>query len=162
VGKHPRRSLPPKDLERPGSVGVSQVMQIEADGSPRTRWRVAGLIADLDSDHFADRDGAGKALASLGNAVVPELRRALKGKPSPEAARRLRQLLEGSEGWPAEELRAWRALEVLERIGTDEARQVLQGLADGPAGARLAQGAKDSLGRLSKLAARPADTHPAP
>jgi hypothetical protein len=35
--KHPRRSQPPEDVERAGSAGVCHVLQIEADGSPRTR-----------------------------------------------------------------------------------------------------------------------------
>ena len=46
-----------------------------------------------------------------------------------------------------------RAVEVLERIGTPEARQVLAKLADGAPEARLTQEAKASLQRLAKRSA---------
>jgi hypothetical protein len=48
-----------------------------------------------------------------------------------------------------EELRGVRAVEALEHIGTAEAREVLQTLADG-APARLTREAKASLERLAK------------
>jgi WD40 repeat protein len=124
-------------------------------GAAPDRPRVARLIAELDGDLFTDRERAEKELEAMGSGVAADLRRALDARPSAEAARRLRRLLEGMDFWSGEELRSWRALEVLERVGTSEARKVLQGVADGPAGARLTQAGKESLGRLARLAARP-------
>jgi hypothetical protein len=47
-------------------------------------------------------------------------------------------------------LQAMRAVELLERIGTLEARQVLEHLAKGVAGARLTEEAQASLERLAR------------
>jgi hypothetical protein len=53
-------------------------------------------------------------------------------------------------------LRELRAIEVLERLGTPEARQALETLAKGVPEARLTQEAKASLERLAKRSiARP-------
>ncbi len=49
-----------------------------------------------------------------------------------------------------EQLQMLRVMEVLEHIGTAEARQVLAGLAKGAPEARLTQEAKASLERLAK------------
>ena len=57
-----------------------------------------------------------------------------------------------------DELRALRAVEVLEHVGTPEARQVLEGLTQGAPEARLTQEAKASLERLAR---RPASPTPA-
>jgi hypothetical protein len=48
-----------------------------------------------------------------------------------------------------------RAIEVLEHIGTPEARQVLDTLARGAAVARVTQEAKASLKRLAQQTGRP-------
>ncbi|HKB34805.1 MAG TPA: hypothetical protein VKD72_00015, partial [Gemmataceae bacterium] len=55
----------------------------------------------------------------------------------------------------AEDLLALRATAVLERLGTTEARRLLQTLAVGAPGARLTEQAKAALGRLAR---RPAPT----
>jgi truncated hemoglobin YjbI len=68
--------------------------------------------------------------------------------------RRLESLLDSVEGpGEAEWLRDVRALEVLEHIGTPEARQVLKVLAEGAPEARLTQEAKASLERLARRTA---------
>ncbi len=112
--------------------------------------RFAGLVADLDSDQFSVREAAAKELAKLGDAAAPALREALRGKPSAEVARRLRQALDDVKGWPPERLREWRALEVLEQVATPQARDLLKALAEGAPAARLTQEAKAALERLAK------------
>jgi RNA polymerase sigma factor (sigma-70 family) len=114
--------------------------------------RLARLIGELDNDAFEVREKAAAELEKLGGAALPALREALNGRPSPEARRRIEHLIEKQEprDWASsgERLRAWRALEVLERAGTPEARRMLQALADGAPGASLTQDAKAVLSRL--------------
>jgi WD40 repeat protein len=64
--------------------------------------RVARWIEDLDSDEFVLRETAEDELAKLREAVEPALRKALAGKPPPEARRRLMRLLarRRGSGWP--------------------------------------------------------------
>jgi hypothetical protein len=110
--------------------------------------RVAQLIAELDSEQFAVREAAAKKLAALGKRVQPALRQALEGKPSAEVRRRLDGLLAALHGVPTGEvLRVLRAIWVLERIGTVEARHMLQKLASG-AMAPQTRAAREALERL--------------
>jgi WD40 repeat protein len=117
--------------------------------------RLTRLIADLDSDRFEVRDRASQELQRLGDRAGPALRRALAGKPSPEARRRLEALRGAIESrtLSAEQLHALRAVEVLEHIGTRPARRVLEELAAGAPGALLTDEAKASLQRLAGRAA---------
>jgi hypothetical protein len=111
--------------------------------------RVRQLIADLDSDKFAVREQASKELEKLGEIVEPALRQALKGQPSPELRRRVETLL----ALPAtvrspEVLRRIRAIQVLERIGSADARHMLENVAKGAPAARESQDALAALQRL--------------
>jgi hypothetical protein len=114
--------------------------------------RVAALIADLDNDAFAVRQKATQALEKLGSSAEGGLRRALAARPSPEATLRLRRLLDRLEG--TDRLRVQRGVEVLERIGTREARQVLEAMARGMPESRLTSEAKAALARLAKRKTR--------
>jgi dipeptidyl aminopeptidase/acylaminoacyl peptidase len=119
--------------------------------APPDPTRVARLIADLDSDDFAVREQATRALADLGESALPALRKVLAGRPSAETRQRVEPLLAELEQ-PAnspECLRVLRAVEVLEHIGTAEARRVLDQLATGLVEARVTQEAKASLSRLA-------------
>jgi RNA polymerase sigma factor (sigma-70 family) len=108
------------------------------------------LIADLDSDRFATRQQAERELARLGYDAEASLRRALENRRlSLEMRSRLEQLLRRLELSP-EWMRYLRALQVLEYSATPEARQVLQGLAEGAPGSRLTREAKAALARLAK------------
>jgi len=117
-----------------------------------TPGRIAGLIADLDDHRFATRDRATRELEALGKVAEPALRRALEGHPSAEARQRLRQLL-GRLG-DADLAPAWvrvvRAVEALERIGSPEARKVLQGVAAEKRAGEPAREARASLERLRR------------
>jgi WD40 repeat protein len=116
---------------------------------------VARLIADLDDEQFAVRERASDALAKLGHAAEPALRKALERKPSLEVRQRVAALLArlGEQVASPEQLRLSRAVEALERIGTAEARKVLRELSQGAADAWLTQEAKASLERLAKRGA---------
>jgi hypothetical protein len=114
--------------------------------------RLRQLLADLDSAEFAVREAASRELGRLGGEVQPALRRALDRKPSPEARRRLNDLLAlppGTLRADPEVLRGLRAVQALEHIGTAAARRLLEDVAKGNAEARLTQEAKDTLGRLA-------------
>ncbi|HTU91212.1 MAG TPA: WD40 repeat domain-containing protein, partial [Gemmataceae bacterium] len=116
--------------------------------------RLTRLIADLDSDRFDVREKATAELGELGEAALHAMRKTLDGRPALETRRRLEQLIENQvrERWSpsAEWLRIGRALEVLEHIGSPEARQVLQALAEGAPGAMLTREAKAALERLAR------------
>ncbi|MCI0377332.1 MAG: hypothetical protein L0215_06990, partial [Gemmataceae bacterium] len=60
------------------------------------------------------------------------------------------RLLEEMESavFTAEELRAWRAIEVLEKTGTTQARHVLEQLSRGAPGARITDDARRAVQRL--------------
>jgi WD40 repeat protein len=117
---------------------------------PNDSKRFARLLADLDSESFRVREEASKALAALGSSVEPGLRKALADRPNLEVHHRLVRLLERCEGrvTSLEELRVLRAIEVLEFIGTREARQILAALALGGPEATVTQEAKTALRRM--------------
>jgi hypothetical protein len=97
--------------------------------------RVGRLIADLDSDSFDTRDAAERELGRLGRAVEPALRKALKGSPSAEQRRRLEKLVGALEvANVSPEVAASRAVEVLEWIGSPEAKRLVDELARGAPG----------------------------
>ena len=114
--------------------------------------RVAQLIADLNADAFTKRETASAELVRLEERVEDALRRALQHDASPEAKRRIGALLEviDCHTLSPETLGAVRAVEALERIGTPEARKLLETLATGAPAARLTRDAKASLKRLEK------------
>lgn len=119
---------------------------------------IAKLIAGLDSPKFAEREAASKRLAESGRAAERPLRQALKASPSPEQAKRIETLLAAREP-PAtrprgDELRAVRAVAVLEACATAEARRLLSDWADrGPP--RLSDEAARALERLKWQPVRP-------
>jgi hypothetical protein len=107
------------------------------------------LLADLDHDDFDARDRATAELARLGERAEPALRKLLEGRPSPETRQRVGRLLEELDNLTVSTARA---VEVLEHVGTPEARRVLEALARGPAGRRatgLAKAVLESLARRS-------------
>ncbi len=124
-----------------------------ADEDRLKRW-----IADLDSEQFAVREKAAAELEKLGEAALPAMRKVIENQPTLETRKRLEQLIEKQkrEEWSpsSERRRLWRSLEVLERVGTAEARRLLTTLANGAPGAWLTWDAKAALERLTK---RPPD-----
>jgi hypothetical protein len=112
--------------------------------------RTGLLIRDLDSDEFAVRERAARELGKLAEAAVPALRLALRGKPPLELRRRVEQLLRDAEAMSHEQLRLLRAVELLEQVGSPEARQVLRALASGAPEVRRTREAKAALNRLAR------------
>jgi HEAT repeat protein len=111
---------------------------------------VERLIADLDSDDFAVRDRAAAELEKLGEQAEPALRKALEGKPSVEVRSRAEKLLARLADPKISPEGTWalRALAVLERAGTSEAREVVEGLASAKAEDWLTREARTVLWRL--------------
>jgi WD40 repeat protein len=111
----------------------------------------AEWIAKLDHPRYAVREEATRELARRGTLVEGDLRAALRKPNSAEQRERIEGLLARLDVAvpPAgDELRALRAVWLLERIGTPEAKKVLEALAGGAAGARVTGAAKAALGRL--------------
>jgi len=111
------------------------------------------LLVNLDSDKYAVREAAFRDLKKLGPAIEAELRGAAADKKtSPEVRKRVQNLLDNWEKRPASpvELRQVRALQVLERLGTPEARAVVARLAEGAPGAWLTDQARLAAKRLEQ------------
>jgi hypothetical protein len=90
-------------------------------------------------------------LAALGEGALPALPAALQGRLSVEQRRGIEEILT-SLNTAGEPVRQLRAVEMLELIGNDEARRVLETLAKGVSEARLTQEAQTSLKRLAARA----------
>jgi RNA polymerase sigma factor (sigma-70 family) len=119
--------------------------------------RVQRLIADLNSRRFSVRARATRELEQLGDLVETALQQSLGRDPGLEVRRRLEGLLAkcAETAVPApERLRVLRALEVLERIGSVEARRILVRLAGG-ASSRLTREAAGSVRRLARRVESP-------
>ncbi len=110
--------------------------------------RADRLVADLDSKSFAVRKRAAEELGQMGEGAVAALRKALEGKPAVETRRRAEELLEKLTGQSPEYLQTSRAVEVLEMIGSREARALLEKLVGGLPGARLTEEAAAARARL--------------
>jgi RNA polymerase sigma factor (sigma-70 family) len=111
---------------------------------------VARLLRELDSDDFKVRQRATEELTKLGDAILPELRRALDGKPELEVRKRVQQLLDQARAWTPERLRDHRAIQALEHMGTPKAKEVLGALAAGAPGTHRTEEAKAALQRLKR------------
>jgi WD40 repeat protein len=111
------------------------------------------LLGDLDSPSFARRQEAMAELQRREFAAQPALQRGLEGKPSLELRRRVELLLQKLDRPMTEPsvLRAWRSLAVLEQLGSEEAKALLERLARGSPHAHLSQQARAALARWSCL-----------
>ncbi len=113
--------------------------------------KLARLVEQLDADEFAVREQASAELARMGREAESALRRGLDRSNSAELRRRARELLArlppNGDLVPAP-VQVLRALEVLEAIGSAESKEVLEGVAQGPADSEVAQRAREALQRL--------------
>jgi hypothetical protein len=110
------------------------------------------LIADLDDASYKVRQKASGELVKLGERVVPVIEKTLTGNLPLEPRKRLEDMRDrlGQSVLQGETLRIYRAIEMLEHIGTPPAREVLQVLANGAPGALATTTASAALARLGK------------
>lgn len=112
---------------------------------------IVALLDDLNSDDFKVREHASKALADISEQALPAMKKALEGDIALEARKRLERLVEqAASRTSAPLLRALRAIEVLEHLGTAESKHVLLDLAGGAPQAQVTREAKASLQRLAR------------
>ncbi len=116
--------------------------------------RVRCLLTDLDSEDFKVREKATQELEKLEAGWMDSNQKVLENNHSVEVRRRLEAFLEQQvRPWRTtspRRLQTLRSLEVLERAGTPEARQLLEVLARGFPGSRLTDEAKVALHRLAQ------------
>jgi WD40 repeat protein len=111
--------------------------------------RVAALVAALGDAKFAARQEAEVELERLGELAGSALREALRGNPPLALRQRVERLLAKAFGpVPAgDRIRDLRAIELLERIGGEGARGVLEAMTRGAPDARPTKEAKAALAR---------------
>jgi hypothetical protein len=118
---------------------------------PAEAGPAARLIADLNSDDLETREKASRELLRLGANARSALDITLAQDPPAETRRRIEELLQKIDPVPLpEEARGVRAVDVLERVGTDKARATLKALASGAPSALVTREAKEALDRLAK------------
>jgi hypothetical protein len=128
--------------------------RLRSEGYSAERKRIGKLIELLDADTFEERESAQERLRKLGAPCVLALRAALRRRPPLEAARRIKELLAeiGPPGVlvpPGAPLRAFRAVQALEYLGTPAARAVLRRLATCRFPDRTSDEARRALERLA-------------
>jgi HEAT repeat protein len=121
---------------------------------PKDLSQLQAWIANLDSKDFRTRTQATQELRNIGEFSEQALIRALASSPPIETKRRIEELLDEIRKpvSSSEKLQTLRAIEVLEHIGTPEARDLLANLAKGALEARVTREAKASLDRLRQRA----------
>lgn len=109
-------------------------------------------VRELDDARFKVRERAQHELEMAGLAAEKQLAKALADKPSAEVRQQVEALQKKLRGpvTRVELLRDLRAVEVLELIGSAEARDVLKTLAEGADEARLTREVKATLRLLEK------------
>jgi WD40 repeat protein len=117
-----------------------------------TEADVAPHFKNLDAKAFAAREAATAALDKFGEAAVPLARARLEAETSPEARERLTRFIDQhtKPDSDPERLRQGRAVELLEHLGTPEAKELLAKLAKGGPAKLTA----DAAGAVRRLAAR--------
>jgi WD40 repeat protein len=123
--------------------------------TPAEPKRLAQLLFDLESDRFELRRQAESELQRLGELAGPALRKAMHADLSLDLRKRLERLLDKLSIPTVAPLREVRAVELLELIGSPDARQVLNSLAEGAPSARLTEQAREAMQRLARRAVLP-------
>jgi WD40 repeat protein len=122
-----------------------------------TQKKIADLVKELGAEKPADREKATKELLKLGLRAMPSVQAASNSSESPEAKKRAEEILSQfavkglalpTSGLVGDTLRLFRAVQVLEDIGSPEAKITLDRIAKlgGPA----ADAAKAAIKRMGK------------
>jgi WD40 repeat protein len=138
-----------RDLAAAPKQAVALIKEKVQPAAAVEQKRIDELISQIDDAQYKVREKATNELYKIGEPIIPSLDTALTGNLTLETKRRLEEIRGRLTGklLQGERLRAYRAVEVLERIGTPEARQVLQALANGAPGVLLTTSAKEALDR---------------
>lgn len=114
--------------------------------------KISLLIERTNHSKYAIRQAATADLERLGEEAESHLQQAVQRPGAPETRRRAEKLLEKLQHncIRGETLRGVRCIEVLERIGTAEACELLERLAAGAPDARLTLEARASLQRIKR------------
>jgi len=112
--------------------------------------QIAKLIKNLDNEEFSVRSAAVKELDAIGGEAGAQLRTEIEKSSSAEVRKLAGEVLTRIEtnAPKTDDLRALRAIEVLEGLASPEARAVLTKWAGGPVGHRLTTEANAALTRL--------------
>ena len=139
-------------LVRSPKAAVALLRQQLPPATTTDMAKIMTLAADLGSDKFAVRQKAQAELEKLGEPAGPILERVLDSKPSLEVRQRAEAVLQRLEerAAPPACLRPWRALLVLEMLGTAEARALVDELGGGEPDAWLTREAQAIRQRLSE------------
>jgi WD40 repeat protein len=143
-------------LETAPKEAVAFVQKNFKPGAALDDKGLAKLIGQLDAEQFQDREKATEELIRAGKPAEEAVKKALENKPSAEAKQRLEFILSkmaGKLGPEQDEIRVARGVEVLERIGTPEARKVLEELARGES--KVSAEARAAVERLKAKSAAP-------
>jgi WD40 repeat protein len=113
---------------------------------------VTALVARLDHDDSATRDAAEAEFARLAELAAEALRPVAERSTSAEQRARARRLLDrlGGVVTDPQRLRVVRAVEVVERVGTPDARRLLADWAAGADRALLTREARAALDRFTE------------
>ncbi len=113
---------------------------------------LATLLSELEDDHYDIRERAMDKLAELGDAAMPHFKTVLQETPSLELRSRVTRLMREQEESlyeiDADELVILRAIQALEQIGTEPARQLLEHLATGDLERLTTKASQAALQRL--------------
>jgi len=142
------------DLTGAGAKAVALLKAHLRPVRPPDAAMLRRLVADLGDGKYSVRASADEKLRALGSLAEPALREALKGEGDEEARARINRLLARLDCTTAQspaELGIARAVRVLERIATPEARAVLKSAA---AGAPAAWTTRQAAAALRRLAGR--------
>ncbi len=135
-------------VRHPGALAFlrEQVRESLKVGGPP----IARLIRQLDNDSFEEREKASEELEKLGKEAEDSMRKALADNPPVEVKVRLERLLENIKpGAVAPSRLRWtRTVEVLEKMGTRAANELLHQAAKSTAGGFLPDAAREAVRRL--------------
>jgi hypothetical protein len=152
AGKDPAKAFDAiRKLSASGHQAVTLIKERVRPASPPDPKRLAQLLADMESDRFRVRQPAEAELERLGDLAESALRQALEKDPPLDLQTRVQRLLDklARQAHTPGLLRDLRAVEILELVGSSEARRVLQSLAGGVAGACLTREAERAMRRLA-------------